>query len=192
MFKKLFPLLKKSKSNINENSSQLKDAIDLIDFVIKKTQNDALSSNYVKQVEQFKKSSNDNRNLTELHIYLLGEQILIKQKLLDPKEKLNFRKEVFGKFEGLVKREPFIIATNKVKQQENSLAKLFLNQVLVKVSETQNGVFENSQFKDQIDNEQDLSILSKSIFSKLENDLGKEVVINIYQDIYYKLSDQYR
>ena len=86
--------------------------------------------------------------------------------------------------------------------QENSLAVLFLNKVLHKAYDILGGMkgnfiqealhIVNNHTSEDLKERRDLSILSKDVFSTLENSLGKEIVINIYQDTYYQLSGQYR
>jgi len=201
VFKKLLYWLKNSDPN-NDKDYQMKETMELTDLVVDKIKSDALSQNYVKQVEQFKESSIAERNLSELHIYLLGEQILIKQELLGQKDILEFRREIFSQFKELKEKEPFKIASEEIAHQENSLAALFLNKVLNKaydiLGEMKDNFLQealhivNNHSSEELSEAQDLSILSKDVFTTLEDGLGKEIVINIYQDTYYHLSGQYR
>lgn len=200
MFNKLFQHFRNS-GNPTDQPELISQSVALTDLVIAKMRSDALASNYKKQVSQFKNSTDEEKSITALHLYLLGEQILLKQEILQQHEILNFRKQLFSEFEVLQRSEPFAIALQELNIQEYSLSGMFLNHVIDRSYEILGSMKNNllTEAKQLIREhasdsavQQDLSLLSRDLFNTLENSLGKEKVINLYQGIYYKMTAQYR
>lgn len=180
----------------------MKNTVELINLIVQKIQSDALSQKYIRQVEQFEKSSDVQKSSSMLNIYLLGEQILLNQQQISQKEKLDFRRKLIADFEGLDEKIHFKIACQEVVDQESSIGAIFLTNIIKKAAESQQiktdkaFLLKKAEILNYISGQQiDSSKLishSRSLFQTLTACEDKESIINLYQNVYFKLSDQYR
>lgn len=180
----------------------MNNAVALINFLVQKIQPDTLSQNYIDQAEQYEKLSKEKQSISALNMYLLGEQILIKQQQVNPEDKLTFRKSLITQFEHLDEETPFRIASESIKDQEFSLSLIFI-ETLIKKAKAGNKIensellqslieeFQKTETKSKADSST-LIQLCRKIFENISNQIGKEPTIRIYLDTYYELSDRYR
>ncbi len=182
----------------NYNSRYVSEAIELIDLVLHEIQVESFSKNYVRQVSQFKDSLTNSTGDNTLNIYLLGEQILIKQNIVRSKDKLNYRKQLFVRFDHIKNKRSFKIALMDQELQEMHLAAMFLTSILNKSISILGSMKENlllsnkklvEEYLKEKDNREKLLNLSGDIFDVLKGYLGNEATLKIYQDKYYELSE---
>lgn len=180
----------------------MNNTVALINLLVQKIQPDTLSQNYIGQAEQYEKLSEEKQSASALNMYLLGEQILIKQQQIKPEEKLPFRKSLISQFNGIEHDTQFKIACESIKDQELSLSVIFIESLLENAKsgtsienadslQNQADLAQEKYQNKQIDSGEFIA-LSKKLFEDISEFIEKEEAVKVYLDTYYELSDQYR
>lgn len=186
-------------------NTEEKKIIELIDFLWKEIDIPSNAINLKTKISYFKELSFTHKIDSLTEIYLLLEEHLIEKNIIQRYSKQQLRTKVLDSYGELRKYTNFKLIFQPLKEQELTICKIFLSEVLKKASELI-GSFNDSeilQIKQYLTTQHDglvtnlvserkkLLNYSLLIFSKIKDSLGENVIANIYLLIYQKHFQSY-
>ncbi|MDY8133968.1 ATP-binding protein [Aquimarina sp. 2201CG5-10] len=178
---------------------------DLIDFLWKEIDIPANASALKTKIKNFRSLSYAKKIECLPEIYLLLEEYITEKNLIRRPTKQLIRDQIFQKYQTLLNYPNFRLIFQPLREQELTLCRVFLSQVLLKSSELV-GTYNDSEIlsiKKAIDtpyNFQEIDLIkerknllefSNQIFSRIKNSLGINAITNIYLLIYKKHFQSY-
>ncbi len=181
------------------------DIIDLIDFLWKEIDAPINATGLKTKIKAFRELSASKKIETLPEMYLSLEEHFSEKKKGNPKALQSLRDQVFIDYNSLFKHKNFKLIFEPLKEQELTLCKVFLSEVLEKSSELVGNFNEpkiirikkyldvNYDFRtvDLIRERKKLLEFSNEIFLRIKNSLGINAITNIYLLIYKKHFESY-
>ncbi len=200
-FKRIF---RPEKANPLQNQEEQK-IIDLIDFLWNEVDIHENASNLMAKVKAFKGLSFIKKIESLPEVYLLLEEHLTKKNTVKLASKQYIRNYVFEEYTILFKYKNFKLIFDPLREQELTICKVFLANVLKKSSELvgnyndqkiqQIKQYLNTEYNfnsvDLIKERKNLLEYSNQIFYRVKNSLGINTITNIYLIIYKKHFQSY-
>lgn len=206
MIKKWFKTITLSKKPAFQKNHEEQEIIDLIDFLWKEINSSFNTSNLKAKVKNFKASplSKKIENLPEMYLFI--EEHITEKNLKKSLDKKSLRSIITEKHNNLFKYKSFKLIFVPLKEQELKLCKGFLSKVLcktsklvgsyndseiLKIKEYLNTSYNDFSTIDIINERKILLDFSNKIFLTTKNNLGINVITNIYLFVYKKHYQSY-
>ncbi|WP_062059511.1 hybrid sensor histidine kinase/response regulator [Aquimarina longa] len=199
--KKITPL---KKTTLPKNQEE-QEVNELIDFLWKKIDSAANTSNLKSKIQTFK-DLNFIKKIERLpELYLLLETFITEKNIVKRESKQSIQNQVVEKHNSLLQYKNFKLIFDPLKEQELILCKIFLSKILTKSSELI-GTYNDQKIIiilkyletpydfdtiDLIKERKNLLEFSNQIFFRIKNSLGINAITNIYLLIYKKHFQSY-
>ncbi len=204
MINRLKRILFPKKANFPKNHED-HEITELINFLRKNIDVPAIDSNLEAKTKAFEELPLDRKIESLPEIYLFLEEYILQKNDTTRINKQQIRRNVLDKFDHLLKYQSFKLIFSPIEEQELTLCKTFLFQVLKKSSELVGSSNDPEilaiqkylnipyDFKtiDIIKERKKLLGFSNQIFLKVKNSLGINAITNIYLLIYKKHFQSY-
>ncbi len=197
-------ILNPKKTDPPKNQEE-QDILDLIDFLWKQINTPANGTTLKTKVKVFKELSTVQKIQSLPEIYLSLEEYISEQKRGNQQFIQSLRSTIFIEYNSLFKYKNFKLIFEPLKEQELTLCKVFLSEVLEKSSELVGTFTEPKivQIKKYLDANYDFQRIdlirerkkllefSNEIFLRIKNSLGINAITNIYLLIYKNHFESY-
>ncbi|WP_109298751.1 ATP-binding protein [Aquimarina sp. AU474] len=204
MINRLKRILLPKKANFPKNHED-HEIIELVIFLRKNIEIPAIDSNLETKIKTFEAFPLNKKIESLPEIYLFLEEYIIQRNSNVRSNKQQIRSKILDKFNNLLKYQNFKLIFSPLEEQELTICKIFLSQILKKSSELvgssndpeiieiQEHLNISYDFKatDLIKERKKLLGFSNQIFLKIKNSLGINAISNIYLLIYKKHFQSY-